>query len=85
MQGFFYFDCMCHYFLYILYSPGLDKYYIGQTGNVGSRLAYHNEISLNRLWTCRGIPWELKSQIPFSSRSMAVKAERYLNKPEFDS
>mgnify|MGYP006266271713 CR=1 len=31
------------HYVYILYSPGSDKYYVGQTSDVGQRLQFHNE------------------------------------------
>ena len=30
------------YYIYILYSKTIDKYYIGSTSNVENRLAFHN-------------------------------------------
>lgn len=32
------------HFVYILYSPGADKYYIGQTPDMEKRMIFHNEL-----------------------------------------
>ena len=68
------------FFVYILYSKGLDRYYVGQTSNVENRLSFHNDPNRNRIWTKRGIPWELKICITFSSRSEAISAETFIKK-----
>jgi len=64
------------YSVYILYSPKIDKYYIGYTGDISKRLAYHNDILRNRIWTRRGIPWELFFQIDYLSKNQAVIIEK---------
>jgi hypothetical protein len=45
------------YFVYILYSEKLDRYYIGSTGNPEDRLRKHNR-SKNG-FTSTGKPWKL--------------------------
>lgn len=40
---------MEHY-VYILYSPGIDKYYVGKSANPTERLKFHNS-DLNKIWT----------------------------------
>jgi putative endonuclease len=66
------------YFVYILYSAKLDKYYVGQTSDVDARLAFHNDVERNKIWSARGIPWELKLQIECLSRGEAAKLERLI-------
>ncbi|MCK4893016.1 MAG: GIY-YIG nuclease family protein [Calditrichia bacterium] len=51
------------YYLYILYSPTIDQYYIGISHDPPKRLLYHN--SSPKGWTKRGRPWK----IVFSKRS----------------
>jgi putative endonuclease len=63
---------MVHY-LYILYSQSKDKYYIGQTDNVDSRLNYHNSGYV--LSTKHGRPWKLIFIKQFPDRSSAMKEE----------
>ena len=74
------FGAMEAFYVYILYSKGLDRYYVGQTSNVENRLSFHNHPDRNRIWTKRGIPWELKICITFPSRSEAISAEIFIKK-----
>jgi putative endonuclease len=67
---------MDNFYVYIIYSASLDKYYVGQTSHVENRLAFHNDLLRNRIWTKRGIPWELQCSVGFRSRSEAMRAER---------
>ncbi len=46
------------YFVYIIFSKKLNKFYTGFTENIDNRLLQHN--SGISTFTSRGIPWELK-------------------------
>jgi|JI102314DRNA_FD_contig_71_100317_length_346_multi_2_in_0_out_0_1 putative endonuclease len=43
------------YFIYILYSKRINKYYIGCTENLNKRLEEHNAGLSN--FTSKGVPW----------------------------
>ncbi len=64
------------YYVYILYSEKLGRYYIGQTQDVEKRLAHHN--SGYSTYTKCGIPWVLKCFVEVSTRGEAIKLERKL-------
>ena len=64
------------YFVYILYSKKLDKYYIGTSHDPEKRLKYHN--IGKKGWTKRGIPWELAFQKEFRDKLTAMKEERQI-------
>ena len=64
------------YFVYILYSSKLDKFYVGQTENVTNRVDFHNDLVRNNIWTKRGIPWELKVSFNCGSRADAMQLEK---------
>ena len=66
-----------YYYVYILYSSTHDKYYIGQTSDLETRMLFHNELSENS-FTSRYRPWELKKAIPVQGRRMARKMENYI-------
>jgi len=68
------------YSVYILYSATLEKFYIGYSGDVSSRLAYHNDVSRNSIWTKRGVPWALFLKIDHLDKSQAMKIEKYIKK-----
>jgi putative endonuclease len=65
------------YFVYILFSPSIEKYYIGYSENPEKRLEFHNS-ELNKIWSKRGQPWRLECVFPFSSKTEALKAERLI-------
>ncbi len=66
------------YSVYILFSAHLGKFYIGYSGNVPQRLAHHNSLEYNRIWTRRGIPWEVYLTIEGLSRSEALRIEKHI-------
>ncbi len=65
-----------NYFLYILYSKKVDRYYTGTSDNPEKRLHYHN--IQDKGWTRRGRPWELVFNKGFESKREARKWERWL-------
>ena len=64
------------YFVYILYSEAIQKFYIGQTQNIASRLKRHNSGAEN--FTSKGIPWHLVWFTTKDTRSEAIILERKL-------
>ena len=67
------------YFVYILYSEKIDKYYVGKTEDPKVRLEFHNS-DLNRIWTKRGQPWEIVKLIEFENSTLSSKSERFIKK-----
>ena len=63
-------------FVYILYSELFDKFYIGQTDNVETRLARHNAGTERATQPYR--PWILKWHVEKPSRIEAMKLEKKL-------
>ena len=61
------------YFVYIIYSPAHNKYYIGQTNNFDLRLIRHN--SGTEKYTSLYKPWEKVLVIEKPTRSEAVILE----------
>ncbi|WP_317172668.1 GIY-YIG nuclease family protein [Echinicola salinicaeni] len=43
MQGFSFFNTMENFYVYIIYSRKIDKFYTGQTQNIDKRLQFHND------------------------------------------
>ncbi|MBK6265742.1 GIY-YIG nuclease family protein [Marivirga sp. S37H4] len=66
---------MDKYYVYILYSVKIDKYYVGYSRTPEKRLVFHNS-SFNKIWSKKGQPWELKTTIPFASKTEAMVVER---------
>ncbi len=69
-----------HYFVYILYSAKLYRYYIGRSTDPEKRLEFHNNPIEARKFTARGIPWKMMFSYECESLEESVKIERYLKK-----
>ena len=70
-MGFFYLNQM--YWVYILFSRKLDKYYIGSTNDLHRRLEDHNRGKTP--FTKLGMPWELKYTENFETRKDVIRRE----------
>jgi len=66
------------YYVYILYSSSLKKYYVGSTENVETRINQHNAGKGN--FTSKGIPWILIASILCETRSEATQLETKIKK-----
>jgi len=67
------------FYIYILYSKKSDMYYIGLTTDVDRRLEEHNHPSINKKYTAKHLPWELKLFFECSdSRGNGLIIERFL-------
>ena len=60
--------------VYIIYSPGLDKYYVGYTIDLGKRLHEHN-CGISK-FTSKSKDWEIKYTEIFPDRESAMKREK---------
>ena len=67
------------YWIYILYSDKIDKYYIGYTSNIHNRLEFHNS-EYNKIWSKRGKPWKLVFSHQFDTKKEALSAEKFIKK-----
>ena len=67
---------MLMYFVYIIYSEKLDKYYIGYSTDIEFRLKKHNSISKG--FTNLGKPWTLVYSEVFNSKHEAMAREKQL-------
>ena len=64
------------YYTYILWSELLQKFYVGSTQDLESRVDYHNSGNVN--FTSTGIPWVLVYHESHATRSLASKRERQI-------
>lgn len=62
------------YYVYILYSKSLDRFYTGQSGDVGDRFIRHNQGRSKS--TKGGRPGRLVYAEQFETRSQAVRREQ---------
>ena len=66
------------YFVYIIYSEKIDKYYIGMSYDPDERLMFHNLGKGG--WTKRGLPWELVFQKQFNNKEIAQNKENFIKR-----
>ena len=66
------------FFVYIIYSPLLDKFYVGYTSDLEKRLLYHNTGISD--FTSKTSDWEMKYTESFSDRQHAMKREKEIKK-----
>jgi putative endonuclease len=62
------------YFVYIIYSEKLKRYYVGSTENIEARLEQHN-VGLSK-YTSKASDWCLVYSEPFENRTIALNRER---------
>jgi len=62
--------------VYVLLSKSTNRYYVGQTIDVATRLAYHNA-NYSLALKNRG-PWTLLHTEEYATRSEAVRRERQI-------
>jgi len=68
------------FYVYILYSPSSDIYYVGSTDDVERRLEEHNHLSENT-FTSRHRPWHLKAAFEVGrSRTISLKIEKHIKR-----
>ena len=64
------------FFVYILYSEVLRRYYVGSTNDVQTRVERHNTSKYG--YTKIGRPWQLEYVAVFESRGAAMKREKQI-------
>lgn len=67
------------FYIYILYSESIDKFYIGYSKNPFERLEQHNS-SMYNAYTYKGRPWNIKAIYKTPSKSYAISIERFIKK-----
>jgi putative endonuclease len=65
---------MGNWYTYILYSRGIDRYYIGVTDDLKWRLERHN-MGWGR-YTQSGLPWKIVYYESYKSKTEALKREK---------
>ena len=64
------------YFVYILYSKTVDKYYVGYTNNLEHRLEQHN--SSHKGFTSQSNDWEIAYSEEYESKQDAMQREKVI-------
>ena len=66
------------YYFYIIYSPALDKYYIGHTADLKDRISKHN--SNHKGFTGKANDWKLVHSESYDTKTEAYARERQVKK-----
>ncbi len=66
------------YYVYIIWSEKLNKFYVGSTQDLENRLSEHNNGEDN--FTSKGVPWKLIWNIESENRAEAVRLENKIKK-----
>ncbi len=64
------------FYVYIIYSKKLNKFYIGSTDNLQKRIIAHNR--KKSPFTTRGVPWKLIYYEAFIEKIDALREEKFL-------
>ena len=73
------------YYIYILYSPSADKFYVGHSNDVARRFSEHNN-PIRNTFTSKHLPWELACFFEVSEdRGEAMKIEKHIKKQKSKS
>ena len=65
-----------NFFLYILFSESINKYYVGSTSNIEERLKKH--LSNHKGFTSRVKDWQVVYFEKFENKSLAAKREKQI-------
>jgi len=66
------------WFVYVIYSRSIDKYYIGQTADIQRRLEQHNSHFYKYSATTQADDWILFHIIECESRRQAIQIEKHV-------
>lgn len=67
------------YYVYILFSDSINKYYIGYSKDPWIRLKYHNSNETDK-YTGKGKPWNLCAVFLAENKTTAISCERFIKK-----
>jgi putative endonuclease len=68
------------FYVYILYSKSLNRFYIGQTIDIQHRLMEHNTGIYSNSYTKKTSDWELYFYLNCNSKSQALSIEKHIKK-----
>jgi putative endonuclease len=78
-QGISFFIFM-NFFVYILHSEKLDRFYVGTTTDIEQRFDEHNSGYYKDAYSTRGIPWKLFLTILCDNSAQAYQLEAFIKK-----
>lgn len=68
------------HFLYIIFSPSKNKYYVGETKNLEKRLLKHNNHTYKNAFTNIASDWEFVIKKTLNNKEEALYLERFIKR-----
>ena len=68
------------FFVYIIYSDKINRFYTGTTDDLDKRIEQHNSAFYPNSFTTKGAPWVLKVDFSFENNETAYFAERFIKR-----
>ena len=68
------------YYVYVIYSEKLNRFYTGTTDDLDKRIEQHNSAFYPNSFTSKGIPWQLKTSFSFENNLHAYFAESFIKR-----
>ncbi len=68
------------HYLYIIYSKKLDKFYVGETPDVKTRLKLHNAHHFTKSFTKSATDWETKLSFECRDKQNAFFLEKFIKR-----
>jgi putative endonuclease len=66
------------FFVCIIYSPNLNRFYTGTTEDINRKILEHNSNKYRNSFTSKGMPWESFLEIECKSSGQAYKVEKFI-------
>lgn len=68
------------FYIYIIHSKSIDKFYVGQTLDIKQRISEHNSSRYSGSYTKVSSDWKLFFSICCENRTQAIKIESHIKK-----
>jgi putative endonuclease len=71
------------FFVYIIYSREIDRFYVGYTTDIESRLHQHRIHVFKESYTNKSGDWDIYFLIKCSSKTQAMSIEKHIKKTKY--
>ena len=68
------------HFVYIIFSPTVNRYYVGETANIKQRILKHNSKGYPNAFTKIARDWEIKLDLTCPDRETALFLETFIKR-----
>lgn len=68
------------YYVYILFTKSLNKFYVGYTEDIVTRIDQHNQSFYDASFTKQANDWEVFHLLECNSKTQAIKVEAHIKR-----